>query len=64
MAQFGVKVLTDNKTGGELSFNPSTDKLTTNSYGLGLQTERYEAFGKIGYVFPGKKYKSVASKVT
>ncbi len=59
MVQFGVKVLTDNKTGGELSFNPSTDKLTTNSYGLGLQTERYEAFGKIGYVFPGKKYKSV-----
>ena len=59
IAQFGIKVLTDNKTGGELSFNPSTDKLTTNSYGLGLQTERYEAFGKIGYVFPGKKYKSV-----
>ena len=59
MAQFGVKVLTDNKTGGELNFDPATDKFTTQHYGLGLQTERYEAFGKIGYVFPGKKYKSV-----
>jgi outer membrane receptor for ferrienterochelin and colicin/copper chaperone CopZ len=59
MAQFGIKLLTDNKTGGELNFNPSTDKFTTQHYGLGLQTERYEAFGKIGYIFPGKKYKSV-----
>ncbi len=59
MIQFGIKVLTDSKTGGEVNFNPATEKFTTQSYGLGLQTERYEAFAKIGYVFPGKKYKSV-----
>jgi len=59
MAQFGVKVMTDEKTGGETAFNPSKDKLTTNHYGLGISTRRYEAFSKTGYVFPGKKYKSI-----
>ncbi len=59
MAQFGVKVMTDEKTGGETDFDPAKDKLTTNHYGLGIRTRRYEAFSKTGYVFPGKKYKSI-----
>ncbi len=59
MAQFGVKVMTDEKTGGETDFDPAKDKLTTNHYGLGISTRRYEAFSKTGYVFPGKKYKSI-----
>ena len=59
LAQFGIKVMNDKKTGGETAFNPGADKNTTNHYGLGINTERYEAFGKIGYVFPQKKYKSV-----
>ena len=58
LTQFGVKVLNDQRTGGEVAFNPSTDKNTTNKYGLGINTQRYEAFAKIGYVFPEKKYKS------
>ncbi|MEO7393476.1 MAG: TonB-dependent receptor [Chitinophagaceae bacterium] len=59
LAQFGVKVLNDKKTGGETAFNPGADKNTSNHYGLGINTERYEAFGKMGYVFPQKKYKSI-----
>lgn len=59
LAQFGVKWLTDKKTGGETLFNAGTDKYTTNHYGLGIDVERVEAFGKIGYVFPQKKYKSI-----
>ncbi len=47
--QFGVKFLTDERTGGQVNFNPSTDKFTINGYGIGLNTERYEAFGKLGY---------------
>lgn len=58
MAQFGIRVLSDSRTGGQVGFNPAVDKFTTNAYGIGLSTQRYEAFGKIGYVFPGKKYKS------
>jgi outer membrane receptor for ferrienterochelin and colicin/copper chaperone CopZ len=59
ITQFGVKILTDKKTGGEVGYNEATDKFTNNKYGLGINTKRYEAFAKIGYVFPGKKYKSV-----
>ena len=56
--QFGVRVLFDNKIGGQTSFDPAKHKLTTDFYGLGIETKRYEAYGKIGYVFPEKRYKS------
>lgn len=61
--QFGVRVLLDNKTGGEMAFDPA-DKLTTNHYGLGIKTNRYDVFGKIGYVFPEKKFKSIGLQVS
>ncbi len=59
LTQFGIKIFNDRRTGGETAYNPSVDKFTTNHYGLGINTERYEAFAKIGYVFPEKKYKSI-----
>jgi outer membrane receptor for ferrienterochelin and colicins len=64
LIQFGVKILNDNRTGGETKFNSSTDKFTTNHYGLGIETKRYEEFAKIGYVFPGKKYKSIGLQLS
>lgn len=64
LTQFGVKVLNDKRTGGEVAYNPDTDKNTTNKYGLGINTQRYEAFAKIGYVFPGKKYKSIGLQLS
>ena len=59
LAQFGLKVWSDQKVGGQTAFNPAVDKNTTNYYGLGIDTKRYELFGKIGYVFPQQKYKSI-----
>lgn len=53
-------MLTDNRTGGETGFNPDKDKFTTNHYGLGIETKRYEGFAKIGYVFPEKNIKVLA----
>jgi outer membrane receptor for ferrienterochelin and colicins len=64
MSQFGVKLLLDKKTGGEIAYNPDNDKFTTNHYGLGFDTKRYEVFGKIGYVFPEKIYKSFGFEVS
>ena len=58
-SQLGFKVLTDRITSGETAFDPEKDKLTTNHYGLGIQTNRYELYAKAGYVFPGKKYQSI-----
>ena len=64
LAQFGIKGLTDNRTGGQTAFNPSSDKYTTNHYGIGINTQRYEVFGKIGYVFPQEKYKSIGIQLS
>ncbi|MFP5042710.1 TonB-dependent receptor domain-containing protein [Parasediminibacterium sp. JCM 36343] len=59
IAQFGIKALADKRQAGETDFNPNNDKLTTNKYGVGIDVAQYEAFGKLGYVFSGKKYKSI-----
>jgi len=64
ITQFGFKVLNDNRTGGETEFDAGNDKFTTNYYGLGINTKRYEGFAKIGYVFPGKKYKSIGLQLS
>jgi outer membrane receptor for ferrienterochelin and colicins len=58
MLQFGAKVLLDDKTGGELEFNES-QKGSMQYYGMGINTKRYEGFAKIGYIFPGKQFKSI-----
>lgn len=63
-SQMGFKILLDNFTGGQTSFDPDRDKLTTNSYGLGINTKRYEVYAKAGYVFPEKMYKSVGLQVS
>ena len=64
MSYFGFRILTDDRTGGQINYNASTDKFTTNSYGLAIDTKRYEAFGKLGYVFPEKKYKSIGLQLS
>ena len=61
--QFGVKALLDNQTGGQMNYD-AKDKLTTNHYGLGIQTNRFEGFAKIGYVFPEKRYKSIGLQLS
>ena len=64
MSQFGIRLLNDQKTGGQVDYDPGTDKFTTNNYGLGINTRRIEGFGKIGYVFPQKKYKSIGLQLS
>ncbi|MEI6586981.1 MAG: carboxypeptidase-like regulatory domain-containing protein, partial [Sediminibacterium sp.] len=59
LSQFGIKIFKDDRLGGQTSFNEKTDINSTTKYGLGINTQRYEAFGKIGYVFPQQKYKSI-----
>jgi outer membrane cobalamin receptor len=63
-AQFGLKYLKDEKTGGEVTFNPATDKFSTHHYGLEINIDRKEAFAKIGYVYPGRPYKSISLQLS
>lgn len=58
-AQFGIKYLDDNRLGGEIDFAPERDRLTTNAYGLEINTDRKEVWGKVGYVFPSAPYQSI-----
>lgn len=64
ISQFGIKFLDDKKTGGQVDYNASSDKFTTNHYGLEINTKRVEGFAKIGYVFPQKKYKSIGLQLS
>lgn len=64
IAQFGIKFLHDDRVGGQIDFNESTDKFTTNKYGLGFKNQRIEGFGKLGYVFPTNKHRSIGLQLS
>jgi outer membrane receptor for ferrienterochelin and colicins len=52
--QVGVKLLTEDRSGGQ-----ANSETIANPYRLGWKTNRYELWGKTGYVFPKAKYKSI-----
>lgn len=58
LAQVGVKLLSDVKLGGQTDFR-AEDKFTNNRFGFEIDTKRYETWGKVGYQFNGKPYKSI-----
>lgn len=53
MAQFGVKALDEDRTGGQEGFDPAEKTEVPNYYGISIKTRRYEVWGKGGYVFQG-----------
>lgn len=63
-AQLGFKLHVDNRTGGANEFIPSQHRNTTRYYGLGINTRRTEGFGKLGYVFPQNKFKSIGLQLS
>ncbi len=56
--QFGVKGTYLDKTGGQVAFNPKTDALTTNNWGMQIKTERFEGWTKMGFVDEENPWKS------
>jgi outer membrane receptor for ferrienterochelin and colicins len=64
LGQFGVKVLKDSKYGGEEDFVAAQHKFTTDHYGLQIVTRRTELWGKLGYQFRGKPYKSAGLQLS
>lgn len=62
IAQFGLKYLNDDRTGGQTDFDKK--KVNQDSYGLGFDIERIEGFAKIGYVFPNHKLRSIGLQLS
>ncbi|SDR67600.1 Outer membrane receptor proteins, mostly Fe transport [Polaribacter sp. KT25b] len=54
-----VRFLKDEKQTGEINFNPTLDKGTTNAWGSEIDTKRFETSAKLGYVFPELPFQSI-----
>jgi outer membrane cobalamin receptor len=61
---FGLRYLNDDRTAGDIRFNPKLDKLTTNYYGIGILNKRFEAFAKSSYAFKGSDYQSIGLQLS
>ena len=57
------RYLNDEKQAGQVDFNPDTDKLSTNSWGSEIDTERIDVSAKLGYVNPEIPYQSLGVQV-
>lgn len=57
--QFGFSLLDELREGGQLDFDYDRDQGSMNAYGINVQTRKYNGFGKIGLLFPGKPYSSL-----
>ena len=64
IAQFGVKYLRDDRTGGQIGFDPSSAQEPQGKYGIDFDISRLEVFSKIGYVFPENRHRSIGLQVS
>ena len=59
--QLGIKALKENRTSGEMDFNPGGDRNLDSPYGIGIATERIEAFAKLAYLFRNELNSNIGS---
>ncbi len=59
IAQTGIKLLEENRTGGQVNFQKDENIDTSNAYGININTRHYEAFFKAGYIFPDNPSSSI-----
>lgn len=50
--QFGIKFIDELRIGGQKGFDESKTNDLNNAYRINIDTRRYEAFAKIGYILP------------
>lgn len=58
--QFGVKFIDEQRIGGQKGYKTNLPNDINNAYRINIDTRRYEAFAKIGYLFPNDDDKSIA----
>ncbi|WP_321308511.1 TonB-dependent receptor [Marinifilum fragile] len=58
--QFGAKFIDEQRIGGQKGFKKDQPNDLNNAYRINIDTRRYEAFAKFGYIMPNDDDKSVA----
>nr|NQU90368.1 TonB-dependent receptor [Bacteroidota bacterium] len=48
--QIGFQYIDEDRTGGQVDFNNSDERIVTNPYGINIRTKRLQAFWKMGIV--------------
>ena len=56
---FGAQYLTENRKGGQLSFDANRPNDIENGYGIGVKTDRFQAQAKLGYIFKNLDFTSI-----
>jgi len=59
VAFLSARYMKDEKQTGEYDFDKKRDKGTTNLWGSEINTEKFDANTKVGYVFPDMPYQSI-----
>lgn len=62
--QFGIRLLMEDKTGGQTASSFHSHAGDTGLYQIGIQTKQFETFTKNGFLFPNKPWKSIAIMTT
>jgi len=57
--QFLINYMFDDRTSGQVGFDPETDIGSSDIYGIGLHTNRVNAYGKTGFFFDDKPDQNV-----
>ncbi len=60
ITQFGIKVLEEERTGGQMNFNRDISPFNQQVYGIAIDSKNLEAFFKTGYIFSDDNNKSIA----
>ncbi len=58
--QIGIKVLQEDRHGGQVSFDDSKERTINNGYGIGVKTNRVEAFFKGAYLLKNRPGTNIA----
>ncbi len=62
--QFGGSYVNDTRQGGQNNFNPSLENNAQPFYGVGINSEKADAFAKNGYVFKNKPETSMGLQLS
>lgn len=50
-SDMGVKYMNESRLGGQMDYKKGTEQISGNPYGFDIETQRFEAYNKTGYIF-------------